>query len=53
MIPGWSQNFTPKSYTNDETLQNFIYKHIIDLENVERSNKKVEGDVTRNQVSLN
>ncbi len=53
MIPGWSQNFTPKSYTNDETLQNFIYKHTIDLETVERNNEKVEGEVTRGQLSSN
>jgi hypothetical protein len=40
MFPGWSQILTPKSYTNDETLQNFIYKHTVDLENVQRNKKK-------------
>jgi hypothetical protein len=40
MIPGWSQILTPKSYTIDETLQNYIYKHTGDLENVQRNKKK-------------
>jgi hypothetical protein len=34
-------------------LQNFIYKHIIDLENVEKNNKKVKGEVMGSQVNSN
>jgi len=37
--------------TNDATLHNFIYKHIIDLKNVQRIRKK--GEFTRCQVSSN
>jgi len=53
MIPGWSQILTPKSYTNDETLHNFIYKHTVDLENVQRNKKKDKGEITGRQVSSN
>jgi hypothetical protein len=35
------------------TLQNFIYKHTIDLENVQRNKKQDKGGVTRHQVSSN
>jgi hypothetical protein len=30
--------------TNDATLHNFIYKHIIDLKNVQRNKKKEKGE---------
>jgi hypothetical protein len=53
MTPHWSQNFTPKSYTNYETLQNFIYKDTVDLENVQRNKKKDKGKVIGRQVSSN
>jgi len=35
------------------TLQNFIYKYIVQLKNVQRGNKKDKGEVTRHQVSSN
>jgi hypothetical protein len=34
------------------TLQNFIYKHTIDLENVQRNKKKDKGEVTRRSSKL-
>jgi hypothetical protein len=34
-----------------ETLQSFINKHVVDLENVQRSKKKEKGEVPRCQVS--
>jgi hypothetical protein len=34
-------------------LQNFIYKNIKDLENVQRNKKKEKGEFTRCQVSSN
>ncbi len=37
----------------DETLQNFIYKHIVNLENVQMNKKKEKGEFTRCQVSSN
>jgi hypothetical protein len=37
----------------DETLQNFIYKHTIDLENVQMNKKKENGEFTGCQVSSN
>ncbi len=37
----------------DETLQNFIYKHTIDLENVQMNKKKEKGEFTGCQVSSN
>jgi hypothetical protein len=30
----------------DATLQNFIYKHTVDLENVQRNKKKEKGEFT-------
>jgi hypothetical protein len=30
----------------DATLQNFIYKHTVDLENVPRNKKKEKGEFT-------
>jgi hypothetical protein len=30
----------------DETLQNFIYKHIVDLEKVQMNKKKEKGEFT-------
>jgi len=39
--------------TNDATLHNFIYKHIINLKNVQRNKKKKKGEFTRYQVSSN
>jgi len=38
---------------DDETLQNFIYKHTVDLENVQKNKKKEKGEVTGPQVSSN
>jgi hypothetical protein len=35
----------------DATLQNFIYKHTVDLENVQRNKKKEKGKFTGHQVS--
>jgi hypothetical protein len=35
----------------DETLQNFINKHIIDLGNVQRNKKKEKGEFIGHQVS--
>jgi phage anti-repressor protein len=37
----------------DETVQNFIYKHTIDLENVQMNKKKEKGECTGCQVSSN
>jgi hypothetical protein len=37
----------------DETLQNFIYKHTVDLENVQMNKKKEKEEFTRCQVSSN
>jgi hypothetical protein len=37
----------------DETLQNFIYKHTIDLENVQMNKRKEKGEFTGCQVSSN
>ncbi len=37
----------------DETLQNFIYKHTIVLENVQMNKKKEKEEFTRCQVSSN
>jgi hypothetical protein len=37
----------------DETLQNFIYKHIVDLENVQMNKKKEKGEFTACQVISN
>jgi len=37
----------------DEILQNFIYKHIVDLENVQMNKKKEKEEFTRCQVSSN
>jgi hypothetical protein len=37
----------------DATLQNFIYKHTLDLENVQRNKRKEKGEFTRHQVSSN
>jgi len=37
----------------DETLQNFNYKHTIDLKNVQMNKKKEKGEFTRCQVSSN
>jgi len=34
-------------------LQNFIYEHIIDLENVHRNKKKEKGEFIGCQVSSN
>ncbi len=33
----------------DATFQNFIYKHTVDLENVQRNKKKEKGEITRCQ----
>jgi hypothetical protein len=38
--------------SNDETQQNFIYKHTVDLANVQKNKKKNNGEVTGCQVSL-
>jgi phage anti-repressor protein len=35
----------------DEALQNFIYKHTIDLKNVQMNKKKEKGEFTGCQVS--
>jgi len=35
------------------TLQNFIYKHIADLKNVQKNKKKEKGEFTRHQVNTN
>ncbi len=35
----------------DETLQNFIYKHTVNLENVQMNKKKEKGEFTTCQVS--
>jgi hypothetical protein len=37
----------------DVTMQNFIYKHIVDLENVQRNKKKEHGEFIGHQVSSN
>ncbi len=39
--------------TNDATLHNFIYKHIIDLKNVQRNKKEEKREFTGCQVSSN
>ncbi len=38
-------------YEIDSTLQNFINKHTINLENVQRNQKKEKGEFTRCQGS--
>ncbi len=38
-------------YEIDVTLQNFINKHTINLENVQRNQKKEKGEFTRRQGS--
>jgi len=43
----------PKPYTNDETLQKNLFKHTLDLENVQRNKKKDKGEVIGRQVSSN
>jgi hypothetical protein len=40
-------------YFGFATLQTFIYKHIINLENVERNKKKEKGEFIRCQVNSN
>ncbi len=35
------------------TLQNFIFKYIVQLKNVQRNKKKDKGEVTRRQISSN
>ncbi len=37
----------------DATLQNFIYKHIVDLENVLKNKRKEKGEFPRHQVRSN
>jgi hypothetical protein len=37
----------------DATMQNFIYKHTLGLENVQRNKRKEKGEFTRHQVSSN
>jgi hypothetical protein len=39
--------------TPDKTLQNFIYKHNVDLENVQRNKENENREVTGRQVSAN
>ncbi len=34
-------------------MQNFIYKHIEDLENVQKNKKNEKGELKRHQVSSN
>ncbi len=46
-------NGLPRSLVDDETLQNFIYKHTLDLENVQKNKKKEKGEVTGGQVNSN
>ncbi len=49
--PEKKHNNTAQGFTgNDEILQNFINKHTIDLENVQRNKKK--GEVTGKASSL-
>jgi hypothetical protein len=38
---------------DDATLQNFIYKHTLDLQSVQRNKKKEKGELTSRQVSSN
>jgi hypothetical protein len=38
---------------NDATQQNFIYRHAVHLENVQRNKKKEKGEFTGCQGSLN
>jgi hypothetical protein len=42
-----------KEKGTNETLQKFINKHIVDLENVQRNKKKEKGEFPRCQVSSN
>ncbi len=42
-----------KEKGTNETLQNFINKHIVDLENVQRNKKKEKGEFPGCQVSSN
>ncbi len=37
----------------DKTMQNFINKHVVDLENVQSYKKKDKGEVVQCQVSSN
>jgi hypothetical protein len=37
----------------DAALQTFIYKHTLDLENVQRNKRKDKGEFTRLQMSSN
>jgi hypothetical protein len=37
----------------DATLQNFIYKHTLDLENVQRNKRKEKGEFIGRQMSSN
>jgi hypothetical protein len=39
--------------TPDKTLQNFMCKHNLDLENVQRNKENENGEVTGRQVSTN
>jgi hypothetical protein len=39
-------NFSLDQQNIDATLQNFIYKHTVDLENVQRNKKKEKGGFT-------
>jgi hypothetical protein len=43
----------PRSLVDNESLQNFIYKHTIDLENVQKNKKNEKREVTGHQVSSN
>jgi hypothetical protein len=36
---------------DDATLQSFIYKHTLNLKNVQRNKKKEKGEFTRHQGS--
>jgi len=53
LIPvfGLSQNQTTVGL--GETIQNFIYKHAIDLENVQMNKKQEKGEFSGCQVSSN
>jgi len=53
LIPVFGLFQNQRTVSLDETLQNFVYKHTVDLENVQMNKKKEKGEFTRYQVSSN
>jgi hypothetical protein len=53
LIPVFGLFWNERTHDFDETLQNFIYKHTVDLDNVQMNKKREKGEFTGCQVSSN